>query len=135
LPRHHLVTNASIYSVRPVVTQHHVQVITEAKPPKSDELGPFDEVSIYAERQVIIERRGRTIEETSPSNVSRSPIYYVLMSVALLLWLPPLLAVGRMIFETMPQPEKMPCILISCAILFVAGTLVGNFALRFAPCR
>lgn len=93
------------------------------------------DVSIYAARPVITQHRARMIEETPPSNISRSLIYYVLMSVALMLWLPPLLVVGGMIFGTAPPAEKMPCILISCAILFVAGTMVGNFALRFAPCR
>ena len=101
MPRNHLVTSASIYTVRPVITRHRVRIIGE----------------------------------TPPSNSGHSLIYYVLMSVALLLWLPPLLAGGRMIFGTAPPAEKMPCILISCAILFVAGTLIGNFALRFAPCR
>jgi hypothetical protein len=93
------------------------------------------DTSIYTVRPVITRHRVRIIGETPPSNISRSLIYYVLMSIALMLWLPPLLAVGGMIFGTAPPAEKMPCILVWCAILFVAGTLVGNFALCFEPRR
>ncbi len=47
MPRTHkgyLVTKASIYAVRPVITEHHVQVIEQAKPPKKGlgESGPVE---------------------------------------------------------------------------------------------
>lgn len=39
MPQKYLVTRASIYAVRPIITEHHVQVIEEARPPKRG-LGP-----------------------------------------------------------------------------------------------